>query len=221
MASKGRGARTKGSSFERSTCKKLTKLTGYRFNRTAYSGATHQDIISANFVGDIYAESGNPYHSFNYELKNHDVVGLNNIVLCNGELPLFLKQVITDTERLGFKTLPCLIIHIKRWKDIVAIPYSSDLYDEIVENDGFVLKVPMHFTDERLQITYRYDFLITTLETFASIDDSILSAYIDCTLPIWNKRNNDLKSNIKTDNTDDVLNSIEKVVTTDATNTTT
>lgn len=212
MASKGRGARNKGSSFERSICKKLTNLTGYKFNRTAYSGATHQDIVSANFVGDIYAENGNPYHMFNYELKNHDIVTLNNIVLCNGELPLFLKQVITDTQRLGFTTLPCLIIHIKRWKDLVVIPYNSDLYSEISETLGFVLKVPMKFTDERLGITYRYDFLVTTLEVFADIDDDILFAYVKCTMNNWNKYNKCLESEIKTDSIQDTLNSINKVM---------
>lgn len=211
MASKGRGARTKGSTYERNICKKLTALTGSTFSRTAYSGATHQDIVSASFVGDIYTEHDSVYSNFNYELKNHDNTNLNNIVSGNGELPLFLQQVIQDTKRLGDTTLPCLIIHIKRWKDLVLIPYESDTFRQIASTDKMIFHNVLSYKDDRLGTTYRYSFMVMELETFATLNKDILVPYINHAFSDFNSFNKNVNITFKNTKVEDVVSTINEI----------
>ena len=96
MVSRGRNAKTKGSRYELTIANKLTKLTGVKFQRTAFSGAQSNDTNNdRTWIGDIYAEINSGFDVFNYELKAHDNVSLRNIILCNGEVPSFLEQCLT------------------------------------------------------------------------------------------------------------------------------
>lgn len=196
MASVGSGAKAKGSEYERRVAKKLSNMFKASVSRSAYSGAkrgleTQFNTGQSNdygFVGDLYFPKGHPMSIFNYELKNHDSVKFNQFFYNTGEIPSFLEQVTTDSERLGgiYHSVPCLIIHIKRQDDYVIIPYEVHTYAELVKNSPVMITL-MSYQNDRTQQLFRYQMLVTTLKAFGQLDPQAMYEryhHLD-----WNKLN--------------------------------
>lgn len=177
MATQGRGATNKGKNYERAIAKKLTQLTGVQFNRTAYSGARSTDDLSERtFVGDLFSEDNTIWSRFNFELKNHDNVGINNIVFNNGEVPSFVKQCVIDSARNH--TIPCLIIHILRVGDLVLVPYDSNLFSDLIQiKSRYLFSTLLGYEDKRQSINKEYHFMVMDLDTFGSLDAKQLEPY--------------------------------------------
>lgn len=137
----------------------------YRGIDTAYN---HSNIHGdRSFVGDIYFPSEHPFSIFNFELKNHAGVKLSHIFNNNGEIPSFLQQVTTDSRRLC-SSVPCLIIHSDR-DDYVVIPYTPHTYVELTKH-GSAMITMLSYDDKRLDHHYRYQVIVTNLNTFGCLD---------------------------------------------------
>lgn len=199
MASKGRGAKIAGSAYERQIAKKLSKSFKTNVQRTAYSGATRgieteynqsQQVGKAGFVGDLFFPKGHPMSVFNYELKHHNNFKLIHFFNSNGELPSFLEQVTTDSNRLGGvgHSVPCLICHVNREDDYVAIPFEPHIY-EYLTTRGSTMITLVHYKQERTNNVYRYQMIVTNLadfENLANIQDKVYQYYKDLD---WNTLN--------------------------------
>lgn len=214
MATVGRGAKSKGSSYERQIAKKLSNMFKVSVSRSAYSGAkrgleTQFNTGQSNdygFVGDLYFPKGHPMSIFNYELKNHDSVKFNQFFYNTGEIPSFLEQVTTDSERLGGvnHSVPCLIIHIKRQDDYVIIPYEIHTYADLVKHSPVMITL-MSYQNERTQQLFRYQMLITTLKAFGQLNPKAM--YQRYHTLNWNKLNHFKKSK-KTIDVNKLINDI-------------
>lgn len=190
MASKGRGAKVAGSAYERQIAKKLSKSFKTNVQRTAYSGATRgieteynqsQQIGKDGFVGDLFFPKGHPMSVFNYELKHHNNFKLIHFFNSNGELPSFLEQVTTDSNRLGGvgHSVPCLICHVNREDDYVAIPFEPHIY-EYLTTRGSTMITLVHYKQERTNNVYRYQMIVTNLvafENLVNIQDKVYQYY--------------------------------------------
>lgn len=180
MATKGRSAKFKGSTYERRIAKKMSEAFHTNVQRTAYSGSTrgietkynHSEVKGENgFVGDLFFPKNHPLSIFNYELKNHANVKLVNFFRSNGEIPSFLEQVTTDSRRLGGvgHSVPCLIIHVEREDDYVVIPFRAEPYKQL-SLTGPTMITGLGYLEERTQKSYYYQVLITNLKNFYHID---------------------------------------------------
>lgn len=203
MASQGRGSKISGSNYEREIAKKLSKGFKTNVQRTAYSGATrgietqyNQSEIQgkAGFVGDSFFPEGHPMSVFNYELKHHNNFKLVHFFNSNGELPSFMKQVTTDSNRLGGvgHSVPCLICHVYREDDYVAIPFEPHIY-EYLTTKGSTMITLVHYKQERTGNVYRYQMIVTNLadfENLVNIQDKVYQYYKELD---WNALNHHMK----------------------------
>lgn len=180
MATKGRSAKSKGSNYERTIAKKLSEMFHTNVQRTGGSGAyrgidtayNHSEIsMDRSFVGDVYFPAEHPMSVFNFELKNHEGVKLSQLFNSNGEIPSFLEQVTTDSRRLGGvgNSVPCLVIHVTRENDYVVIPFTSYAYVELTKQ-GSAMITMLSYDDKRLDHHYRYQVIVTDLNTFGCLD---------------------------------------------------
>ena len=197
----GQGRVSKGKNYERKVAKELSQAFKTDVQRTGGSGAYRgiqteynqsEEVGKVGFVGDLFFPSDHPLSIFNYELKNHDKVRLTNIFNNNGEIPSFLEQVITDSNRLGGvgATAPLLIIHVTREDDYVVFPYNANVYSDLVTKGPVMIKV-MSFYQKRTELTYRYQMLITNLKTFEQVNpEQIQQVYSKLD---WDVLNHDLK----------------------------
>ena len=202
-AMNGSGRINKGKNYERTIAKKLSKGFKTNVQRTAYSGATrgidtqyNQSEIQgkAGFVGDLFFPEGHPMSVFNYELKHHNNFKFVHFFNSNGELPSFMEQVTTDSNRLGGvgHSVPCLICHVNREDDYVAIPFEPHIY-EYVTSKGSTMITLVHYLQERTKNNYRYQVIVTNLATFMnlfSIQDQVYKYYKNLD---WNVLNHHMK----------------------------
>lgn len=200
MATAGRGAHNKGFSYERRIAKTLSKAFHTNVQRTGGSGAyrgidteyNQSEIHGENgFVGDLFFPKNHPMSVFNYELKNHDNVRFNQFFNSNGEIPSFVEQVTTDSNRLGGvgHSVPCLIVHIKREDDYVIIPFENHTYQKLAPLGQTMITV-LSYQNERTTMNYHYQVIVTTLDKFTQLDPMTTAKYyknLD-----WNKFNHHL-----------------------------
>lgn len=213
MATKGRSAKVKGSDYERTIAKKLSEMFHTNVQRTAGSGAfrgvattyNHSEISGdRSFVGDIYFPSEHPFSIFNFELKNHAGVKLSQIFNNNGEIPSFLQQVTTDSRRLG-NSIPCLIIHVTREDDYIIIPFTNYAYVELTKHGNAMITM-LSYDDKRLDHHYRYQVVVTNLNTFGCLDPiKTKEVYQDYDWEVLNH----FKETAKETNPNDYINKME------------
>lgn len=197
----GHGRVSKGKNYERKVAKELSEAFKTDVQRTGGSGAYRGVQTDYNksdeegkvgFVGDLFFPEDHPLSIFNYELKNHVNSRLTNIFNNNGEIPSFLEQVITDSNRLGGvgHTAPCLIFHVAREDDYVVFPYSVEIYKDLVTKGPVMIKV-MSFYQKRTELTYRYQMLITSRQVFQQVNpEQIQQVYSKLD---WDVLNHNLK----------------------------
>lgn len=210
MAKKGRSANVKGKTFERDIVKLFTKNYQVQVNRGAYSGANHLNgNVERSFVGDVFFPASHPLSLFNFELKNHDTIQFSNIIKGNKELPSFLEQVMTDTNRLlsvGYKSIPCLIIKVKRDGIYVTLPFSDTIYTELCNSNELAVKHRLSYNDKRHKIIKQYDVLTTTIGGFMKLNvTTLVNAYKNYDLE---SLNHNLSSNIETPLVDNLIEEI-------------
>lgn len=200
MATRGRAAHNKGFSYERKIAKTLSKGFKTDVERTGGSGATrgieteynHSDTIGKNgFVGDLFFPQTHPMSIFNYELKNHAGVKLIHFFNSNGEIPSFVEQVVTDSNRLGGvnHSVPCLIIHVNREDDYVVIPFEPVTYESLTKAGSTMITL-LSYKQERTGNTYRYQVIVTNLTNFMTLDPT--TTYHQYHHLDWNRLNHNL-----------------------------
>ena len=210
----GSAANNKGKTFERNISKKLSEYFKTSVNRVPLSGAwrgnNNQYALrdDSNYIGDLFFPTDHPLSIFNYELKNHKEIKLRNFFMNNREVPQFMQQVVTDSNRLGGvgKSIPCLIVHINREDDYVVLPYQKDMYKSLISNNLPANISMLGYTDEMTGRTYKYLSIITNLSSFgAQSADSLYRWYhqID-----WDKLNVEDNASISEDSLDSVLEDI-------------
>ena len=217
MQGNGHSRVSKGKNYERQIAKELSQAFKTDVERTGGSGAYRGiqtkynqagKVGKVGFVGDLFFPNDHPLSIFNYELKNHDKVRLTNIFNNNGEIPSFLEQVITDSNRLGGvgATAPLLIIHVTREDDYVVFPYNANVYSDLVTKGPVMIKV-MSFYQKRTELTYRYQMLITNLKTFEQVNpEQIQQVYSKLD---WDVLNHDLKPVSHEVDYDDLVDNIK------------
>ena len=212
----GQGRVVKGKTYERRIAKELSEAFKTDVERTGGSGAyrgiqteyNNSEEGKVGFVGDLFFPDDHPLSIFNYELKNHDKVRLSNIFNNNGEIPSFLEQVITDSNRLGGvgATAPLLIFHVFHEDDYVVFPYNANVYKDLVTKGPVMIKV-MNFYQKRTELTYRYQMLITNLAVFEQVNpEQIQQVYSKLD---WDVLNHDLKPVSHEVDYDDLVDNIK------------
>lgn len=200
MATRGRSSHNKGSSYERKIAKTLSKGFKTDVERTGGSGSyrgicseyNHSDTIGKNgFVGDLFFPQTHPMSIFNYELKNHAGVKLIHFFNSNGEIPSFVEQVVTDSNRLGGvnHSVPCLIIHVNREDDYVVIPFEPVTYESLTKAGSTMITL-LSYKQERTGNTYRYQVIVTNLTNFMTLDPT--TTYHQYHHLDWNRLNHNL-----------------------------
>ena len=131
--------------------KRLHKLPGYVSQRTAYSGAhSSATLTDRTFVGDLFSEENSGFDHDSYDLRSNDNFTQSDLVVGNRELPDYLRQCLTDTK-LNNNTLPCLILNIKGFYNVVLLHYNSKLFSILDDLDNKLLFSKLfRYKDERL-----------------------------------------------------------------------
>lgn len=200
MAQQGRSAKYKGSAYERKIAKLMSEGFHTDVQRTAYSGASrgidtqynNSEVKGENgFVGDLFFPQTHPMSIFNYELKNHAGVKLIHFFNSNGEIPSFVEQVVTDSNRLGGvnHSVPCLIIHVNREDDYVVIPFEPVTYESLTKIGSTMITL-LSYKQERTGNTYRYQVIVTNLTNFMTLDPT--TTYHQYHHLDWNRLNHNL-----------------------------
>ncbi len=128
MAKQGKGARDKGSAFERKTAKTLGAWWGHDFHRTPGSGSLHWGS-SNNVAGDIVTP---PEADFPYviECKDHnDDWTLESVVLNKADVKNWWAQVVNDS--LSVKKTPMLVFKRNRSSVFIMLPYIEKLANKL------------------------------------------------------------------------------------------
>lgn len=207
-ASRGKGSSKKGKNFELGIAHKLSDAYKINVNRVPMSGAWRGSNNNyalrddSNYIGDLFFPSGHPLSIFNYELKNHAGIKLRNFFMCNSEIPQFMQQVTTDSYRIGGvgSSIPCLIVHVEREDDYVAIPYEQRMYEALVKEDYPAMELTLGYTDERTQVKYQYQMLLTNLKSFTAIDPiKVNTWYYDLDWDILNDNTSQEQNNSEVD----------------------
>lgn len=159
MAGQGRGAKVKGSKFERKTAGTLGKWWGYQFNRTPGSGGLRW-AGDNNVAGDIVAppEANFP---FIVECKNHEGWTWDTFVNKGGELGDWWRQVTEDCERVG--RTPMLVFTRNYANEYVCIPYIESVYDKLSHEGEVVVRTTIQFKD-LLGNHHYFDVLVTDIK---------------------------------------------------------
>lgn len=118
----GRKSKNKGSNYELTIAKILTKWWGAPFHRVPASGGLHWSS-SMNVAGDIVTipEAGFP---FVVECKKREEWTLENAFLNNKDIKSWWAQVVGDARETG--KIPILIFSRNRAEDFVMLPYNEE-----------------------------------------------------------------------------------------------
>jgi Holliday junction resolvase len=166
MASQGKGARDKGSGYERTVAKKFSEWWGGSFSRTPGSGSLHWGS-DQRIAGDIVPPQGMDF-PFVIECKKHEGWTLENVFLNTGEPKSWWQQVVTDARRV--KMVPMLIFSRNRAKDFIMLPYSKPLYNYLQTlttnclSDGYVTFKNIRDEEQTFRV------LVTTLDVLSQIN---------------------------------------------------
>lgn len=161
MASKGSGARTKGSNFELKIAKQLTAWAkGPVFSRTFNSGAfssTHGKLTSS---GDIETED---FFPFSLELKNHEsFTSLDTLYHSQANIQSFWGQNLGDAVRVH--KVPMLITHRNRSKSYVTMPYSDLLRGDFKQKGLDYGVFNIRWRHEALGVDFSHEVITVVLE---------------------------------------------------------
>ena len=102
-------SKRKGNKFELAISKWLTQWTGYKFQRTPYSGANH---FNRELASDIMC--ADPKHQFrckiSVECKSYKDIKFEHILLGNkgSEINKFWAQASRDAKRVGKAPILCM-----------------------------------------------------------------------------------------------------------------
>lgn len=165
MASKGKGARLKGSGLELKIAKILTAWAGngVTFTRSPNSGAwgsTHGTYSA--IAGDIATEYAWP---FNFELKNHETfTSLDTIYHSQANIQSFWNQSVQDAVRT--KKVPILLNHRNRSKHYISMPYSETVHLAFKNNglDYGIFNIRWHH--DALDHDFSTEVITVVLEDF-------------------------------------------------------
>ena len=161
MASKGSGARTKGSNFELKVAKQLTEWAkGPVFSRTFNSGAfssTHGKLTSS---GDIETEA---FFPFSLELKNHETfTSVDTLFHSQAVIQSFWKQNIGDAVRVH--KVPMLITHRNRSKAYVTLPYSDTIRADFKKAGLDYGIFNLRWTHDALGVDFQHEVITVVLD---------------------------------------------------------
>ncbi|AIW03501.1 RusA-like Holliday junction resolvase [Bacillus phage Moonbeam] len=173
MASQGRGAKQKGSSYELKVAKFMTGWWGGNFNRTPGSGGMRWGT-DQSIAGDIVPPKGMIF-PFVIECKKHEGWVMDNVLLNTGKPREWFSQVVTDARRV--KRTPLLIFSRNRAKDFVMLPYEDTLWSVL---NGTRVRNIMRTTVEikTLQDDFQYfDVMVTTLDCLSLVPLDMLVEY--------------------------------------------
>lgn len=176
MASQGRGARNKGSSFERTIAKFMSGWWGGNFNRTPGSGGLRWDSAQS-IAGDIVPPEGMNF-PFVIECKKHEGWILDHVLLNTGEPKNWFAQVVMDARRIKkYKKVPMLVFSKNRARNFVMVPYEGLLYNDLIQQGNHdVMRTSVTIKNIRDEIQV-FDVIVTTLDTLALFTPDYLRAY--------------------------------------------
>lgn len=147
-------SKRKGSKFEREVAKWLTEWSGFKFQRTPYSGANH---LSRDLASDIMCADERHAHrcKISVECKSYKEIKFEHVLLGTkgSEIEKFWKQAKRDADRS--KKVPILIMRYNSMPKneffivVEAHPVGmSDAFltQDIVNNERFIaISTPEHY----------------------------------------------------------------------------
>lgn len=180
MASRGAGAKSKGSAFELKIAKQLTDWWGEGdFHRTPGSGSLHW-AEDNRVSGDIIPPQDSTFN-FSVECKDHSSTRLDQLVTSSGEFPSFWQQCAGDAA--AFNKVPMLIFKMPRIKPWVVLPYVNKLFNSMVGWTPLVHTVLSYknIRDEQQD----FEVMSLPLDNLIKLahPDQLVSYYKDC---YWN-----------------------------------
>lgn len=192
MASRGKAAGRKGSSYELKMSKILTKWSGERVLRTMSSGAgAGKTENETRMTGDLFFPIGSN-NPFNYECKDHANVKFTNFFYNNGEIPEFWNQTTTDARRLKY-SVPVLLAHVpqvtggNRALDLVLLPYEGAFYNYLVRNYLPAQVQITSYKDPMTEKVNNFKTILTDINSFTSIEaKDLFTIYSNCDWDKWN-----------------------------------
>ena len=173
MASQGKGAKTKGSSYELKMAKKFTPWwKGGDFHRVPGSGSLHWGDDN-RVAGDI-APPQNLDFPFVLECKKHEGWTMDHVLLNIGDPFKWWAQVVTDARRV--KKIPFLIFSRNRAKDYIMVPYSGLLYLHLGAIGTDHMRTTVEIENIRNE-KQRFDVIVTTFDTISQITPDSMRLY--------------------------------------------
>lgn len=172
MASAGKGARDKGSNFERKIAQHMSDWWGGNFTRTPGSGGLRWGS-DQRIAGDIVPPAGMDF-PFVIECKKQEGYTLDNFLFSTGTPVKWWEQVVTDSRRLSLdktqeQKTPLLIFSKNRAKVMVALPYTSSMYNLLaVASNGALLTTPITIKNIRDE-EQDFNLIITTLDALMKL----------------------------------------------------
>lgn len=152
MATRGKGAKTKGSSFERKIAKILSEWGNVELKRTPQSGGFAKEGNS--YRGDINTINNEDFFIFNIECKNQEVWSLDQLFNDGCILFSFFEQCIGDTSD---NKVPLLIftrnhqpIYCLTHKSIYDIMFNRNNIKKIIFDNFVIFKL-----DELIKLKYK------------------------------------------------------------------
>lgn len=128
MATRGRGSRVKGASYERRISKILTDTFKIPFVRTPQSGGFAKHIDKTDdFRGDVINASKEDYFKLHVECKNQKVTNFNK----------WVEQAVSDCPADKYWSL----IHHKNNSNVDYITMDLQDFLKIVDNSKIIKKV--------------------------------------------------------------------------------
>lgn len=169
MASQGRGARAKGSNYERGVAKKFTdwwipKGSEVEFHRAPASGAL-QWASDHRVAGDIVPPEGINF-PFVIECKKHEGWTMDHVLLDIGTPKDWWGQVVTDSRRVD--RVPMLVFSRNRAKDFVMVPHDEWLYKRLSSLGNTHMRTTISFKNIRDEVQ-SFDVIVTQLDILTQI----------------------------------------------------
>lgn len=146
-------SKKKGSKFERNIAKWFTEWTGFKFQRTPYSGANH---VNRDLASDIMCSDERHAHrcKISIECKSYKDIKFEQVLLGNkgADIARFWEQASRDAERSNKVPILCMRYNSMPSDDFFFVfpGYLSEAFFGI-------------FSDRHMSLTYNGNYLIITM----------------------------------------------------------
>lgn len=183
--------------FERSTVKKLNPWVKKSFGKTAQVGRTLSSGASANqylrpqnsLLGDIFP-TNIPGFNYDWECKFYNDSSIQRFFEGTTRLQSFLEEVTRDARRHTPVAIPVLDCHIKRYGDIIMLPYQKDFFRHMSACNKPCWISFEHYKVKRTGHIFKFLMILTDLKSIIKCMTckQFIECYKNCHWDYMNKK---------------------------------